>query len=179
MHPDPLLPHRAGPHIHRHTDGIHYFTATHPEYDRIAPRRSRTPAGLATADKSLIRRAHATGDMGAHVRAPELHHVDGARYAYFAVAAAVAADGLVDPAAWSESPVPVFRSSDSAGVYGPGHNAFTVAEDGETDVLLHHARSYRQIDGDPLNDPNPHTRIQPFGRRPDGTPDFGAPSPTP
>lgn len=54
------------PLIIRHTDGLYYFTATVPEYDRIILRRSRTLNGLATAAESVIWRAHATGPMGAH-----------------------------------------------------------------------------------------------------------------
>ena len=45
---NPLVRNRADPHIHRHTDGYYYFTATAPEYDRIILRRSRTLRGLAT-----------------------------------------------------------------------------------------------------------------------------------
>ncbi|MFJ4620301.1 family 43 glycosylhydrolase [Streptomyces sp. NPDC088812] len=307
VHPNPLVPHRADPQVHRHTDGHYYFTATHPDYDRIVLRRSRTLAGLATAAESVIWRAHPAGDMGAHIWAPELHHIDGAWYVYFAAAPAddewairiwvlenTAADpfegtwtekgrigtawdtfsldattfthrgtrylawaqqdpslgghntvillsamadpwtltgpqvrlsapeydwecrghrvnegpyvlkrhgrvfltysasatdhryclglltadadsDLLDPAAWTKSPVPVFTTSEAGGVYGPGHNAFTVAEDGETDVLIYHARSYREIDGEPLDDPNRHTRFQALGWNPDGTPRFGVP----
>lgn len=51
----------------------------------------------------------------------------------------------------------------------------TAGEDGETDVLLHHARQCKELDGDPLDDPNRHSRFQTFGRSPAGTPDFGVP----
>ncbi|WP_367320111.1 family 43 glycosylhydrolase [Streptomyces sp. HUAS ZL42] len=304
---NPLVLNRADPQVHRHTDGFYYFTATHPDYDRIVLRRSRTLEGLADAPESVIWKAHATGDMGAHIWAPELHRIDGAWYVYFAAAPAedewairvwvlentgpdpfrdtwtekgriktawdtfsldattfvhngtrylawaqqdpdrhgensslflsamsdpwtltgpqvrlsapeydwecvghrvnegpyviqrhgrifltysasatdhnyclglLTADAdsdLLNPASWSKSPVPVFTGNDATGVYGPGHNSFTVAEDGETDVLLYHARQYKEIDGDPLNDPNRHTRIQALGWKADGTPDFGVP----
>ncbi|MFJ8887369.1 hypothetical protein ACIRJR_28720 [Streptomyces sp. NPDC102402] len=36
---------------------------------------------------------------------------------------------------------------------GPGRNSFTVAEDGRADVLVHHARPYEEITGDPPHDP--------------------------
>lgn len=86
------------------------------------------------------------------------------------------ADGdLLDPASWAKSPQPVFASSEKTGQYGPGHNTFTVAEDGRTDVLVYHARQYEEIEGDPLNDPNRHTRIQTLGWNADGTPHFGVP----
>ncbi|MFI2380301.1 family 43 glycosylhydrolase [Streptomyces sp. NPDC018964] len=303
---NPLVPHRADPHITRHTDGSYYFTATVPEYDRIVLRRSRTLGGLGRAAESVIWRAHPTGDMGAHIWAPELHRVAGKWYVYFAAAPAedvwairiwvlenahrdpfkgtwvekgqirtawetfsldattfahrgtrylawaqhepgmdnntavwlsemanpwtltgpqvrlttpeydwervgfavnegpyvlhrngrlfmtysasatdhhycvglLTADedsDLMDPASWAKSPVPVFTSDDTTRQYGPGHNCFTVAEDGRTDVLVYHARQYKEITGDPLDDPNRHTRIQKLGWKPDGIPDFGVP----
>ncbi|RZT11047.1 Beta-xylosidase, GH43 family [Duganella sp. CF402] len=83
---------------------------------------------------------------------------------------------LLDPAAWKKSPQPVFRSSEQNGQYGPGHNSFTTTPDGKTDVLVYHARNYRDIKGDPLHDPNRHTRAQAIQWRSDGTPDFGEPA---
>lgn len=80
----------------------------------------------------------------------------------------------LDPASWTKSPVPVFRTDEEAGVYGPGHNSFTTAPDG-TDLLVYHARGFKEIEGDPLDDPNRHTCVQPFGWKADGTPDFGRP----
>ncbi|GKQ37076.1 glycoside hydrolase family 43 protein [Streptomyces sp. A012304] len=303
---NPLVRNRADPHIHRHTDGFYYFTATAPEYDRIILRRSRTLRGIGTAAESVIWRKHATGVMGAHIWAPEIHHIDGKWYIYFASAPAediwairiwvlenshrnpfqgtwvergqlktawetfsldattfthrgtrylswaqhepgmgnntaiwlskmadpltltgpqvrlstpefdwecvgfkvnegpsvihrngrlfmsysasatdanycmglltVDADAdLMNPTNWSKSPTPVFTSNDTTQQYGPGHNSFTVAEDGRTDVLVYHARQYKEIVGDPLNDPNRHTRVQRLRWNPDGTPDFGVP----
>ena len=305
-YPSPLVRNRADPHIHRHTDGHYYFTATAPEYDRIILRRSRTLRGLSTADESVIWKKHTSGPMGAHIWAPEIHHIDGKWYIYFASAPAndvwairiwvlendnadpfkgswtekgqiktawetfsldattfehngtrflawaqhepgldnntgiflsamanpwtltgpqvrlttpeldwecigykvnegpsviarggrvfmsysasatdyhyclglLTADAdsdLMDPASWSKSPTPVFTSNDTTKQYGPGHNCFTVAEDGRTDVLVYHARQYKEIVGDPLNDPNRHTRVQKLGWHEDGTPDFGIP----
>jgi GH43 family beta-xylosidase len=84
---------------------------------------------------------------------------------------------LLDPRAWTKSPEPVFRSSARNGQWGPGHNAFTTTPDGATDVLVYHARSYRDIQGDPLHDPNRNTRAQAIRWRADGTPDFGEPVP--
>lgn len=303
---NPLVRNRADPHIHRHADGHYYFTATAPEYDRIILRRSRTLNGLGTAAESVIWTKHATGAMGAHIWAPEIHRIGGKWYIYFAAAPAEsvwdiriwvlenahrdpfkgtwtergqlktawetfsldattfthrgtrylawaqhepgmgnntalwlsrmanpwtltgpqvrlstpeydwecigykvnegpsvicrngrlfmtysasatdfnycmglltadAASDLMDPASWSKSPTPVFTSNDTTKQYGPGHNSFTVAEDGRTDVLVYHARQYKEIVGDPLNDPNRHTRVQKLGWNPDGTPDFGIP----
>ena len=88
---------------------------------------------------------------------------------------AAASANLLDPAAWVKSRQPVFSSSAANGQYGPGHNAFTTTPDGKTDVLVYHARNYRDISGDPLRDPNRHARAQAIGWRADGTPDFGVP----
>ena len=82
---------------------------------------------------------------------------------------------LVNKASWTKSPVPVFTTSRKNGQFGPGHNSFTVAEDGKTDLMVYHARNYEKINGDPLHDPNRHTRVQPFKWKPDGSPDFGEP----
>lgn len=82
---------------------------------------------------------------------------------------------LLAPASWTQSPTPVFMTNEAHGVFGPGHNSFTTASDGRTDLLVYHARSDREIQGDPLHDPNRHTRIQPFLWRADGSPDFGVP----
>ncbi len=81
---------------------------------------------------------------------------------------------IMDPAAWSKSPEPVFKSSPKNNVWGPGHNGFTVDETGQ-DMLVYHARDYQIIPGNPLFDPNRHTRIQPFGYTADGVPNFGEP----
>ncbi|MFD4692844.1 family 43 glycosylhydrolase [Streptomyces sp. NPDC058463] len=303
---NPLVEQRADPHITRHTDGRYYFTASAPEYDRIILRSSRTLPGLSTAEEAVIWTRHTTGDMAAHIWAPELHRIGGKWYVYFASAPAddvwkiriwvlentsadpfrgtwtekgqlttawdtfsldahtfthrgdrylvwaqhepgldnntglflsrmadpwtltgpqirlstpeydwecvgfkvnegaavikrngrvfmtysasatdanycmglLTADArsdLMNPASWAKSPEPVFTSSEETGQYGPGHNSFTVAEDGRTDVLVYHARPYREITGDPLHDPNRHTRIQRLAWNADGTPDFGIP----
>ena len=80
---------------------------------------------------------------------------------------------LLDPHSWVKSPQPVFATSELNGVFGPGHNCFTT--DGQGDVLVYHARDYREIKGDPLHDPNRHTRAQAFSWNADGTPNFGVP----
>ena len=76
---------------------------------------------------------------------------------------------LLDPLAWRMSPEPVFRSSAANGQYGPGHNSFTTTPDGETDVLVYHARNYRDIVGDSLHDVNRHTRARIWTIRTDGS----------
>lgn len=82
---------------------------------------------------------------------------------------------LLAAASWTKSLEPVFTTSEATGKYGPGHNTFTVSEDGNWDLLVYHARNYREIDGDPLDDPNRHTNVQIIKWREDGTPDFGVP----
>lgn len=81
---------------------------------------------------------------------------------------------IMDPSSWRKSPQPVFRSSPRNKVWGPGHNSFTTDEQGR-DILVYHGRDYKEIEGNSLFDPNRHTRIQPFGYRSDGVPDFGEP----
>lgn len=83
---------------------------------------------------------------------------------------------LLDPANWQKSASPIFESDSARSVFGPGHNSFTTAEDGVTDILVYHARTYTEIKGDPLWDPNRHTFIKPFNWDKDGFPVFGKPS---
>jgi len=301
---NPFIEQRADPWIYHHTDGYYYFTATAPEYDRIILRRAATLPELARVFENVIWQKHASGIMGAHIWAPELHYIDGKWYIYFAAgstqdvwairiyvlenasanplegtweergqlktnwesfsldattfehngtrylvwaqhdpkiggntnlyiammsnpwtisgeqvmitkpdydwekigflvnegAAVIKHDGrifisysasatdanyamglltasqesdLMDPASWSKSPTPVFQSGN--GVYGPGHNSFTVSPDGKYDILVYHGRDYEKIIGDPLHDPNRHTRVQQLHWNADGTPNFGKP----
>lgn len=301
-----LAERRADGQIYKHTDGYYYFTATAPEYDRIILRRATTIQGLATAPETVIWTKHATGEMGAHIWAPEIHFIDGKWYVYFAAGraddiwkirmyalessaanpmtgswgekgriatpmdsfaldattftvggtrylswaqhdpaiatnsnvyiakmagpttivgtptrltvptygwettgfkvnegpafiqrgdkvflsysasatdsnyclgllSASASANLLDPAAWTKSPTPVFKSNEATGQYGPGHNFFTKSEDGGSDILVYHDRGYKDISGDPLNDPNRRTRVQKLYWNADGTPNFGIP----
>ena len=64
-------------------------------------------------------------------------------------------EDLLDPRAWKKERQPVLRSDREMGFYGPGHNSFTKLSDG-TDVCIYHARTYLEIEGDPLYDPNRH-----------------------
>jgi GH43 family beta-xylosidase len=90
---------------------------------------------------------------------------------------ATAGSNLLNAASWTKTPRPVFASNAATGQWGPGHNSFTVSEDGASDVLVYHDRSYRDITGDPLNDPNRRTRVQKLYWNADGTPNFGIPVP--
>ncbi len=85
---------------------------------------------------------------------------------------------LLDARNWTKSPQPVFRTDYENKVYGPGHNSFTISEDGTTDLLVYHARTYTEIVGDPLWDPNRHTYVKPLRWDQRGMPVFGKPSDT-
>jgi len=306
LYTNSLVAQRADPHIFKHTDGYYYMTATAPEYDRIVLRRATTLQGLASATESVIWRKHSSGEMGAHIWAPEIHFIDGKWYIYFAAGrtddvwairmyalenasanpltgtwtergriatpldsfsldattfvhngtrylawaqhdpaidnntnlylaamanpwtisgtptrisvptlswetvgykvnegpaviirngkvfmsysasatdsnyclgllTASASSNLLSAASWTKGTQPVFTSNANTSQYGPGHNSFTVSEDGQSDILVYHDRGYRDISGDPLNDPNRRTRIQKLYWNADGTPNFGIP----
>lgn len=80
---------------------------------------------------------------------------------------------LLDPSSWNKLPEPVFYTHEEFKRFGPGHNSFTVAEDGKTDVMIYHARDYKEISGESLYDPNRHTRARVLNWTKDGMPDFG------
>lgn len=66
-------------------------------------------------------------------------------------------DDLLDPHAWKKERIPVVQTDWEKGILGPGHNSFTVSEDGKENIMIYHARQYDEIEGDPLYDPNRHT----------------------
>ncbi|WP_395400800.1 family 43 glycosylhydrolase [Arthrobacter sp. UC242_113] len=300
---NPVVPQRADPWLMKHTDGKYYFTGSVPEYNRIIVRSSPTIAGLGSASEAVVWTRPASGTMGGHIWAPELHHFDGKWHIYFAAgdsndvfrvriyvistdaadptnavwgaparvfthadtfsldattfehagtryllwaqsdtgvnsslyiasmsspsmlsstpvriavptldwetrgykvnegAAVIKRNGrifvtfsasatdanycmglltadagadLLNAASWTKTPTPVFTTNEGSKQYGPGHNSFTVDEAGN-DVLVYHARSYRNIVGDPLYDPNRHARVQRLYWNADGTPNFGVP----
>ncbi|MFV0402341.1 MAG: family 43 glycosylhydrolase [Oscillospiraceae bacterium] len=84
---------------------------------------------------------------------------------------------LLQPGNWKKTDRPVFSSSKRNSRYGPGHNSFTVAEDGTTPLLVYHVREEAQIEGDPLRNPNRHTCVQAFAYDEKGIPEFGEPLP--
>jgi GH43 family beta-xylosidase len=302
---NPLVLQRADAQIRRDENGLYYMTGSVPEYDRLVVRASRTLAGLTDAPETVIWRRPTSGPLGGYIWAPEIHHIDGRWYCYFAAGdsddpfhirtyiiassgndpreplwgppvmlvtawdtftldstnfvhrgirylvwaqhepgidtnsniyiaplasptqlggppvriavptlpweiqgfkvnegpaviirngrvfmtfSASATDArysmglltadadadLLDPASWVKSPQPIFTTSEVTSVYGPGHNSFTVDEHGR-DILVYHGRDYRDIVGDPLFDPNRHTRVQRLYWNDDGTPAFGIP----
>lgn len=300
----PFILQRADPFITRGTDGTYYFVATVPEYDRIVIRKSKKLRGLPKAEEVVIWRKHEKGIMGNHIWAPELHHIDGVWYIYFAAGSAEnkweirkyvlsnpAADptqgswkeegemvskrnefsldatsfahqgqrymiwvdrasdtetntglfiakmtsptvlddkqvvisqpeyewerkghkvnegpavlvrngkvfvaysasatdanycigllwadekaDLLDPASWHKLSEPVFFTNERLNRFGPGHNSFTISDNGKKDIMVYHAREYKDIKGEPLYDPNRHTRIRVLKWTKDGMPDFG------
>ena len=305
---NPLVKQRADAQVFQHDDGYYYMTGSVPEYDRLVLRRSKTLAGLATAEEAVLWRHEASGPRSGFIWAPELHQIDGKWYMYFAAGPsgggddvfrirtyAVVCDGadpmtgkwsmlgefqapwdsfnldstsfvhksvryfawaqkepgidtnsnlyiaklesplklagkatrltvptldwevrgykvaeapavlhrngrlfmtysasatdaryclglltadenadLLDAKSWTKSPQPVFVTNTATSVYGPGHNSFTVDEQGR-DILVYHGRDYEAIQGDPLFNPDRHTRVQRLYYTADGTPDFGVP----
>lgn len=80
---------------------------------------------------------------------------------------------LLEATSWHKLPEPVFYTNEKFKRYGPGHNSFTTSEDGKTDIMIYHARDYKEIIGDALTDPNRHTRARVLQWTKDGMPDFG------
>lgn len=296
---EPWILQRADPYVYRHIDGNYYFTASVPAYDRIVLRRAKSLGGLAEAKEVTIWNKHATGPMGEHIWAPELHYLDQKWYIYFAggeaenkwnirpyvlectdsdpltgnwtergmmqaagedpfsfrafsldatvfenkgkryyvwaekvgvgkqisnlyiaemetpcrlktvqvllttpdydwervgfwvnegpavikrggriyltysasetgaaycmgmLTAPEDAD-LLDPRSWKKERCPVLASDEERGIYGPGHNSFTVDENGDA-VMVYHARTEKEITGDPLYNPNRHAMLMRVG----------------
>lgn len=289
---NPIVEQRADPWIMRHTDGYYYFTASLPDFSGIPLRRAQTIRELTKAEEKVVWQKRSSGIMSANIWAPELHHIQGKWYLYFAAAredaifdhrmyvlenssanplegqwtekgqiktwqesfaldattfehenrlyyiwaqkdpkiegnsnlyisemknpwtltgpqtmiatpeyawekvgflvnegpavlkrngyiyvmfSASATDhnycvgflrinekeDVLDAAHWEKYPQPVLTTNKSIREYGPGHNSFTTLADG-TDMIVYHARNYREIEGDPLWDPNRHTYVRPF-----------------
>lgn len=81
---------------------------------------------------------------------------------------------LLDAASWTKEQQPVFRTNAQLSMFGPGHNSFTVDEQGN-DILVYHCRQYTEIEGDPLWNPDRHTFIKPLDWDEQGMPVFGRP----
>ncbi|WP_027422524.1 family 43 glycosylhydrolase [Lachnobacterium bovis] len=78
---------------------------------------------------------------------------------------------LLDPQSWVKSRYPVVETDEKRNIYGPGHNSFTVDEDGN-DIMVYHARTESKIVGDPLYNPNRHTQLMKINWSKDGMPIF-------
>jgi len=78
---------------------------------------------------------------------------------------------LMNPRSWVKSKEQVFKKNPDGKAFGPGHNGFFKSADGKEDWIIYHANpesgqgcgAYRSA------------RIQKFGWKPDGMPDFGDP----
>ena len=78
---------------------------------------------------------------------------------------------LLDPLSWKKERYPVLCSDEEKGIYGPGHNSFTTDEEGN-DILVYHARTEREIVGNPLYNPNRHTMLMKMVWDEEGRPVF-------
>lgn len=89
---------------------------------------------------------------------------------------------LLDASSWTKSPYPLLTSRDVDGEEGPGHNSFTVDQDGNV-IFVYHARptshNYQMCgwngrngtyNAEPLNDPCRHARLKRVHWAADGTP---------
>lgn len=157
-------------------------------HSRLYISRMETPWTLATEPVELSRPEHDWERIGFTVNeGPAVLVRDGrllltysasatgAEYAMGLLTADTDAD-LLDPASWTKHAEPIFTSDPSADRYGPGHNSFTTTAGGDV-VLVYHARTYTDIVGDPLRDPNRHACAQVLPFAEDGTPQWGTPAP--
>ena len=80
-------------------------------------------------------------------------------------------EDLLDPRKWKKERYPVLKTDVSLQIYGPGHNSFTVDEEGN-DIMVYHARTEAEITGDPLYNPNRHTQLMKVQWSEDGRPVF-------
>lgn len=89
-------------------------------------------------------------------------------------------DNLMDVENWNKCKSPVLSTSDTAGEYGPGHNSFTVDEDGNL-LMIYHARDeecYQKkcayANGDSLYDPCRNALVKYVRFTEDGFPIFNS-----
>lgn len=80
----PLIEQRADPYIYRHKDGMYYFTASVPEYDKIILRCAANIKNLQNAEEIIIWRKHDKGSQSIHIWAPEIHYLNEKWYIYYA-----------------------------------------------------------------------------------------------
>lgn len=81
----------------------------------------------------------------------------GAEYCMGMLSIDEGADPL-DPMNWVKERRPVLVSDPEREVFGPGHNSFVKAENGD-DICLFHARDFEKITGNPLDDVNRHAHL--------------------
>ena len=78
---------------------------------------------------------------------------------------------LLDPRSWTKERYPVLATNEEKGIYGPGHNSFTKDEEGN-DIIVYHARTEAEIEGNPLYNPNRHAMLMKVKWSEDGRPVF-------
>lgn len=78
---------------------------------------------------------------------------------------------LLDPLSWKKERYPVLKTDYDLEVYGPGHNSFTVDEEGN-DIMVYHARKEAEIEGNPLYNPNRHAMLMKIRWDEEGRPVF-------
>lgn len=77
----------------------------------------------------------------------------------------------LNPRCWEKKRFPVLKSEEEKGIYGPGHNSFSVDNEGNP-VIVFHARTEKEIEGDPLDDSNRHAMYRKILWRLNGEPVF-------
>lgn len=65
---------------------------------------------------------------------------------------------LLDPRSWTKERYPVLVTNEELEIFGPGHNSFTVDEEGN-DIMVYHARKESVIEGNPLYNPNRYAML--------------------
>ena len=65
---------------------------------------------------------------------------------------------VLDSANWKKERNPVLKTDESLAIYGPGHNCFTEDEEGNV-VMVFHARTEKDLVGNPLYVPNRHAMM--------------------
>ncbi|MEK5033331.1 family 43 glycosylhydrolase [Paenibacillus sp. FSL R7-0302] len=78
----------------------------------------------------------------------------------------------LETASWTKAELPLLTMDEAAGVYGPGHNSFTVSPDGSEQWIIYHATAGAE---DGWN--NRKARAQRVSWDKDGLPVFGKPQP--
>jgi GH43 family beta-xylosidase len=135
---NPLLAQRADPHAMLHSDGLYYFTATVPAYDRIELRRTPDLNRLASAETKVVWRKHDAGEMSHHIWAPEIHHIDGKWYIYFTASRADSIWEIRPYVLMNESPDPFEGAWRELGRIRTGWESFSL--DGTT--FVHRGKRY-------------------------------------
>lgn len=146
--------------------------------------RMASPVKLATVQELLSTPDYSWERHGFWVNeGPAVLHHDGKIYLTFSASDTSAAycmgllcadedADLLDPASWHKEPLPVMRTDEKTGLYGPGHNSFTQDDmDGST-VCVFHARTGESSAADPLYDGARHAYLLHVAFEEDGKPVF-------